>query len=878
MPPSVRLKGDKTEAANWIRRGKVELQRLKDVAANADVPVTNRTIEFNDRVTCNVSIWGGVEIIEIHAIPLGVQEEEPSEEEVVEEDFYYCQPGFMVYRDYNGYKWNPDAEPPAWEPVRDAGELLTWDGGWKKVDTEYKRGANQGWYHLKDIIGTLNRKTEYRKCSVVTWYGPPWGTGGWPSQAVDAGGFFFQGQFYLVNTSVHVFGVCILPGLGSDAGTDYFYALVGHNYAYDSVIVSFWCCDSYSLRRAPVKLPPDENSTLDWEVIKTWDELDPVNPLLEWSHATAPPGLPHNTSSAPVMGAYIDKKGIAHMGVARWYGQQAAQEPVAGSTVTTNGVYVGDYYGSPLPRIVAAWNDQRIHTYMNHGMVSFQLNMRTGAIQNVVDESYKGVRDFSHNYSGVSENYPVLGLGVLPSSYVYCGPPGGSGSEQSDLVNFNLPDDQRNLSWLKQGHHGRGDPKKEAHRTSTLSGGTTCIGVFGGCDAHYTAHYVTTPYSFQESMKGGSEKKKATNPDPGEYGFDALPLWSWWNLGGGSINAMNVDFECRRNGGAHFNLGLYRSNTQSSGPRGSKLTGTSYTKELISASAPWSDGRNWPNSSFTGTRNTATSTGYQRLILFYHPMINKALFFERQFNTFYSGEQYSIPWTSAVVYLKWGSGDDAITLGSWSGSTDGGAESLYNSMAGFGDAMGAGGFIDVDCLGGANPGPTIEAGMISQNFRYGLWAGERIAGAGTAYSPRYAFTYNEHDYWCTQGGLSPRGAYFAPMANHRIYRENSNTGTSKSWYDRVTWAVHDKSLVSGGQPPYILYIPKITFREGEDPASLVVAPLEIFEYDYNDMWVWNDGFDPENADGWFFSNCMTLSQLKRLAGRDSDYPLDFGVV
>lgn len=179
--PSIRLTGDKTEAANWIRRGRTELERLRTILQNAEVPTSTRTIEFNDDVRCNVYIGMGVERIEIYARPPGKEVEE-EEEDVVEEEHFKCYPGFMVYRDGNGYKWNPDAEPPAYEKVADAGELLTHNGTkFVRAETNYKAGGKMAWYHLKDNLGKYNRGGEYKRCSLVSWNGLPWGTSGWPS-------------------------------------------------------------------------------------------------------------------------------------------------------------------------------------------------------------------------------------------------------------------------------------------------------------------------------------------------------------------------------------------------------------------------------------------------------------------------------------------------------------------------------------------------------------------------------------------------------------------------------------------------------------------------------------------------------------------------
>lgn len=564
------------------------------------------------------------------------------------------------------------------------------------------------------------------------------------------------------------------------------------------------------------------------------------------------------------------------MTVTEIIGQSYTSDPPPGTYRTGNGVS-GNLYGSPLPFYPTGYGQENI--FIQNGRrracISFDLDMRDGKITNKVDNTKPAIQPWSYRRSRHVTDKPVLGLGVLPSQHMYCGPEGGSGSEQSDLVNFNLPaDNGRYKKWAKQGHQERGTPAAGASAHENYGGTEAMIGIIGGCDALYTYHMKMSPYRNEATGEGTSERKKWTKSNANPDGFDALPVWSYNTSRGGAVSDFNGDFVVKKDGSPHFELRLHENRINTGGTHGTTLTWSPQPSPFAGASGPfytWGSVNEYKTVTVRGNNATAFCT--QRAVLFYHPMINKALFTERQVNT-YSPHSGSTQ-VSGTVWLKWGTQDDAETLGQWSGLSDPSSSgqglhfmlqsSWWNGGTNISGAN--------HCRGEANPGPTLDSEAWGLDARFGFWAQDNLCQDGSGYQPYWRPGYNGG----TEGGglgPNPSDAWINSLDSHDIERDNSN-GTDTDFYDRVCYAVHHKSpAAEGEQPAYIFYLPKLVMKS--------LTPENMLTADFSGVdpgpFAMNDEFDEETPDYWYFSNCISLEKLKKVAGRDTDYPIDFGVV
>lgn len=868
MTPSIRLHGDKVEAAKWVRRGRAELQRLIGIAENAGVPITNRRIEFNDYVTCNVSKWDGVYVIDITATKR-LPEGEEEEEDVVEEAQEFCIPGFIVFRDFYGYYWDEDKEGgPGWSPKQDTGELLVPKGdgskSWKKVETQYKSGGTVAWYGLKDIIHTLNNKGRYNRCDLVSWNCAPHASMGWMSGRSATGTLYFQGQGFAATADGVIHGACIMPGTGSDKGTDYFYVLYSSQFFYDSLIINLWRPRDMVLKRAPVKFP-GEGNTLSWETIKIWEEYDEVNPANEWTNAITP-GYTGATCSSPCLSAYIDKNGIAHFTVSAWMQTDLRDDgDHPGETHATNGIPT--YSSGALT--IKNWGDlYRTNSQFRPTCMRVAMDMRTGNMNNIIDEGRKAAYRETENASFVWVNQPILGIGASQTAHTYCGFE-GEGRARSDIWNDALPDDQKRIKWDKQGHQERGAPHIEYQVQHNWGPATSMFGIAGGMDALYEYYYTMTAGEYTANGEGTSERQRWTVVSENPIAYDALPIWEWHTGKTGTYNSQTIDFVVKKNGGEHFKLRMHECQAETSGENGTYCVWKPQPSPFARAEGPFSLGQVDSEKTVYSYSNTATSFAVQRSILYYHPMINKALYLERQTNATKAAGGSTVGTGNA--WLKWGNADEYEVLGQWTGivSSDAGAEGFPATMSG--DSWYWTGFLNhelMHCNGESNAGPTIISTHDTLNIYRGCWSQERISGTGTGYKP----------YWVDLAYGSPlvNGIGINPIPPHYVRRPNGSDGVVDTTYDRRCVAVHHESLSSNKEPAYILYLPKLRYIGTVE--KLLGSGWDNVEVIASTIWEFNTNWDENDPDYWFFSNCMTFEEMKRAAGRDTDYPLDFGVV
>jgi len=268
--PQIRLFGDKTKAAEYIRRGQQELFCLQEMKRTSGVPILKQRIEVDEHTVIIVQISGDQEFIEITYIPFPFAGEGREEKE---EKFWECPPIFSVYKnnESNHYVGGAENRP---------GYLLAPRLGsdrWAEVTVgDYNDTANGGWYGLKKMHENLNYPGLHKPCDLITWYGNPnsvcddsvWTSGTPVSDFLLKPMFFYRGVKH--HTPRFVLGACILP----KDGIDYFYILttkstgVTRTGGVDSRIGG---SDEVILRK---DVTLDSHPTDGWETVGTVDYSD----------------------------------------------------------------------------------------------------------------------------------------------------------------------------------------------------------------------------------------------------------------------------------------------------------------------------------------------------------------------------------------------------------------------------------------------------------------------------------------------------------------------------------------------------------------------------------------------------------------------------
>ena len=229
----LRLLGNKTLAATYIRPAQQEMLRTKALVDQMGVPTFQRIRELEDGTRITTLVENRKDYIFIDSPFPEIPEEVPVEEEK-EEEKYKCHPGFTVYRNLVSGKSNLAQDAEA-RPLDD-GEILSYDDRRRSwyidEDTEsYNHDSAQlSWFGLKENVKkkVYNNDTGLEECSLISWLGEHGGVCATYFKTNYSKNIFFQGRIISMSgsgmtTYMNVIGACLLPSNAEKK--DYFYSI-----------------------------------------------------------------------------------------------------------------------------------------------------------------------------------------------------------------------------------------------------------------------------------------------------------------------------------------------------------------------------------------------------------------------------------------------------------------------------------------------------------------------------------------------------------------------------------------------------------------------------------------------------------------------------
>jgi hypothetical protein len=287
--PHIRLHGDKTKAASYIRAGQQLLFKLQGMQKLSGVPILKKTIPLDKYTIAIVQIADGVETIDITHIPptVPVTEQEQEEREVVEG----CPPAFILYA------------RKLFDGTEDKDYLLAYNSEAKKwqlasVDP-YAGASNTGYWGLEKGIGT------HKRCDIVTWDGQP---GGFESIGFSSAGQYYgqrlsggliqydnsgDNGFFIGGYKIKLYGYIVAAGIFQDEDKKH------HYYAVQ------WWGSSMSIKQGTMPGPNGQG-----EIDPTWTTLETFNYA---DYADSPTF--DERWGCPTGNAFVNKKGHAYIGV-----------------------------------------------------------------------------------------------------------------------------------------------------------------------------------------------------------------------------------------------------------------------------------------------------------------------------------------------------------------------------------------------------------------------------------------------------------------------------------------------------------------------------------------------------------------------------------
>ena len=860
MLPRVRLSGNRDVAVRFIRQGKKELFRTRELRDKLGVPVYKRTIQADEYTVITILLDKEQEIISIDVqIPEGVQPvpEPPKPKEEPEPE--KCRASFIVYR-------NPSYRTG--HPVK-AGHLITYDRDhWRlnEVPDTDKEGNCSAWWFVKERYDDYYDTTNLQQCALLTWRGM---LGGAFSQSGAITNICMQGKTY--NTGYIVYGACLLPDAATEK--DYFYFLTRSESLIDPIVRVF------RVERNPSGVP---------------------------SMVTGTPTLVASYTKAQVLAIT---------------GGTALVESGQSAYVDANGMA---YFSYTATTAVSHTGSGSLNMYR-----SLKINMVTGALS-----LHKKAEDYVSSMSGSRIAFKQ-DFGDNSKQWNYNSGTRYDGAESDIWTWHEDPPGAWHKIWKKatqeQTIHNAPSGADTLQRNFTDSG-VVPMGIWGGCDALYELGIQWEPIQqLQEIKIQGSPMRSpnisydATAANISPSSVASVPYYhSDGSYSDSGVDA-KMDFVALRNGAEHFRFTVLE---YSSAP----WTTTDTVRILGGWDSVGGDPDKWGTNDCPGDRwefgatlgrrvetlqpSARLETITQRKILFYHPMIHDIFSYlefqiVRQVNTppavvnsylnghadpdfaadivsctvkyFFNGEER---WSKSVaqetpknlnVFFRFGNS----TPVSYNNPRVPGNFTPYpgfdywqyltrgpGSSAGYSEL----GNTKLDYQMATTRGANGYYYSHASYFQANLWF------KSGAFGVSYDDPYNVIDY-----GNFPMGNWFASYNMVLDISAGSynlkNADYPSGEMIRASVAVQRKdSGPTPGTYPYLVYLQHPTAVQfvrgsGAFPGGLSMVP---------------SGYGAP-ANGEFFSNCITLDELKKVTGMDqlrsdgtpepdADYPVDFGVI
>ena len=860
MLPAIRLYGNQSQAAAYIRRGKVELYRTEEIRKRMGVPTYSRTIEVNEFVTITVLLEKKQEIIIIRAnIPEEVEEKEQFLEE---EKKRACIPSFVVYGNlYDDWETSPLTKIRSVFP----GYKLTYKNsrwGVDNVPLTERYAGTAAWWHLKDHYQNYNDKAGLKFCTMLTWAGNLGSAFNHPtSRDTDSNGPYvylegkrFQGVLNKDDPDQYVIGACLLP----DQGKDYFYVLM----------IDF--PDVLRLRRI------ERDSGLTGPTQGSWQTITTI------TRADLYAAVGGTSAHLPRISAYVDTDGVAYlnMGIGR-------------ATTTANGV---TYVDDPNFVLMDSTPPSEILIYYK-----FQIDMKTG-VWNLATQFFNSQPRFRVHYNKFMENFPatggqrygvqviqgqLIGCGKEHDLAVFVGDCGDTFLAQSDVERTKTSDQVRRGSF-------RGEEKDGV--TLDRAGGAP-FGFYGGCDRLYEYHTeILTGGAFGHTIATSSlssfrnfDYNPAGAPDSHEV-IAALPFYGHTMTHNRSYTPIKVDLVGTVEGEEFFRFTIFEafgapwSSTQQKARSGIEGFGHNrpgpadacgpfmgHDSSDFHYISSWFDPQ-FPDGVYCESDHRTTygysvETNIWRRITFHHPMISDVFGYMEytatragdpvetttQATYYFNGEQ---KWTSVRPIISgptiYGVGGKRVENFSAAGSVQGWdyfahgpSSSAYKSWQ-------------------VERSSTVH-GRHDFSASYGQGGG--YSGALMDFYPGNA-TVAQPDFAIYGAGVGLGRVSFQTREINNLWSNRTKSSGTTFTYGRSAVAIHQESFGPKlDEHPYIIYIQHPTQVTNE-----TVHPPTVTH---------NPSAHGEPVAGEFISNCLTVDEIKELTkedGIDKDFPVDFGVI
>jgi len=851
MPLKIRLFGDQKVAATFIRQGKKELLRTKELRDKMGVPTYQRIIQVDPFTTIKVLLEKEQEIVFIKSIvPEGMEHLAEGEKE--EEEVSSCEPAFIVYKNTKADVNNPIKE----------GHKITYKGRrWQleEVPSTEKNAGTAAWYHIRDNLAKYYNKSGLKECDLISWRGNKGGagfhTGDTAFNTYRTAAFFVGGktQDNKAGAGQEILGVCLLPN--TQDKKDYFYTLSYRRFDETSARGTDFYVQRFD--RDPLLLAPIGFAT---QVLR----------ITAADIAAAVGSTSSVTFRRPPYCAYIDPNGNATLSFAALFAFSDGETHkfVFGDP----NMYIANTPVAPYFPIILRIN---ILSATWTAEVAAQLSAPKVTItdkESTVDQSIIGLA-----------GYGQISLSVTSGPFN----PGVVG-ENDYLRTVGTPGVNVHVEYKASLHNRRPDLSGYA-RYSTSPTATTLM-VYGGCDALYEYKLRVVDTGTESILSAASDVFFVPNKDFTSLpdSMPTIPVYLHEIDRQQGITQYYQEVFVTKNGNElpwkfrilEFGMDGFHTHHSKAKVRGSSNAGTnisdlvgtrdsqSFNYQSESTVFDYTDTIFSGNCKYTPTYATVNTYLIHRALLFHHPQIPDL-------------------YTYSERRITYGAGSPQITVSiSYHVVEKGKNTEVWETARAFpvSGSTGSGKFIQlrrwIESFAPGTTGAFEHQSKFNREFEFSvpLPLSNEIGPIAMPIAQSLDRYFDYPPFGTSAGSLSAFGRLKIGVLNYDV----TSIRTSAA-HKRTLCAVHHKNFGPdiGDAHPYLLYLIHPQLPPGTlNDAAFLASEWDAVSLDGNLDTAFYLPLQDDQATitGTFYSNIMTLAQLKKLTKETSDSPVDFGVI